>query len=736
MTLRVIQGGRAPADEPGGDRQQASNTPEATAPHPGEDLWLGLVRGALGPDERGRLEDHAAACQVCGELLGRVRQLEDEHPDVEPLDATRQAAGWNRRRGFARLQVVLAALAAAALFVGWWMSGGRHGATGSAGGTLAHKVPGTLPAPGARNLLLVTIDSLRADRVGAYGHAAARTPAFDAVAAAGTRFARAYAAAPLTLPSHASLLTGRYPPAHRSRHDGLRLKEGIPSLSSVLRARGLATAAFVSAARLDARFGLGTGFSVYDARMPPGDADRRVDRRPGEQTVTAALAWLGAQRDSPFFLWVHLFEPHAPYEARGGPEADASDEQRYDAEVAEADRQVQRLLDALGPARPATLVAIASDHGEAFGEHGEIGHGTFVYDTTLRVPLVMAGPGVPAGRVHETPVGLVDVAPTVLSLLGASPVPADGEDLSRTLGLTDAASARALYAESYAPLLDFGWSPLRCVRAGGLKYIEAPGPEIFDLAGDPAETTNLAAGFADDVARLAGELARFGSGSLTLRFGTDADAAARMGARGGLPAVAHDSGEARPDPKDRRAIAARMARLASGDVPADRLVAELHAVLREEPGNPQARRQLGTRLAAAGDCAGAEPHLRAAIASRLPSADAYVALASCLAARGDSDAARGVLLAARRVDPANPAVEVPLGTLAFEHGRIDEAIDALGSAVRADPELDDARLALARALARAGRLEAAHEQVRVLLARLPAGDPRRPVVQRLADTLR
>lgn len=593
------------------------------------------------------------------------------------------------------------------------------------------------PPPPARSLLLVTIDTLRADRVGAYGYARARTPAFDAIAREGTRFARAYAPAPITLPSHATLLTGRYPPGHGSRHNGMRIRDDLPTLASHLRGAGLSTAAFVSAFPLDPRFGLAAGFDTYDARLPRSGDGRPVNERPGHATVDAALAWLATHRDRPFFLWVHLFEPHAPYEAREGVPADAPAEARYDAEIAEADRQVRRVLDGLGAARPSTIVAITSDHGEAFGEHGEVGHSVFVYDTTLRVPLALAGPGVPRGRVHETPIGLADLAPTVLSLLGAPPMDADGVDLSPALGSQDTTSARVLYAESYAPLLDFGWSPLRSVRAGPWKFIEAPRPELFDLATDSAESHDLAARSPAEIARLATELARFGSGSLTLRFGLDAEAASRLGALGYVSASpAQPADGRRPDPKDRRAIAERLALVFSGELPPDRQAEALRAVLREEPGNAQAHLRLGTLLSSRGDCAGADPHLRAAIAARVPSADPYISLAFCLRAAGDARAARGVLAAARKVEPGNPVVEANLGLLAFDQGHLDEAIEALGAAVRIDPDLHEARFVLARALARAGRLGAARDHARALLDRLPADAPQRAEVQRLLEALR
>ena len=216
--------------------------------------------------------------------------------------------------------------------------------------------------------------------------------------------------------------------------------------------------------------------------MPPATGGRAANERPGRAVVDEALAWLGKHRSGRFFLWVHLFEPHAPY---GNPDDGRPAEARYDDEIAEADAQTARVLDALGADRASTVVVLAGDHGEAFGEHDEIGHSLFVYDTTLRVPLILAGPGVPSGRTVDDPVGLIDVAPTVLRLLGVAPFDADGIDLGPALAGTPL-RARELYAESFAPLLDFGWSPLRSIRSGTWKYIAAPTAELYDLAADAA----------------------------------------------------------------------------------------------------------------------------------------------------------------------------------------------------------------------------------------------------------
>ena len=213
--------------------------------------------------------------------------------------------------------------------------------------------------------------------------------------------------------------------------------------------------------------------------------------RSGRATVDRAIAWIDQlARDRRFLLWVHLFEPHSPYTPEAGlASTPASVLDRYDAEVTTADREVGRLLDRLGPERP-VLVVVAGDHGEAFGEHGEIGHSIFVYDTTLRVPLFVRAPGLDPSVV-STPVTLADVAPTILELAGQAALDGDGVDLTGAMR-GDPLRARELYAESFAPFLDFGWSPLRALRTGPWKFIEAPRRELYQMTDDPGETRNRA----------------------------------------------------------------------------------------------------------------------------------------------------------------------------------------------------------------------------------------------------
>ena len=590
----------------------------------------------------------------------------------------------------------------------------------------------TAPPAAAQNLLLITIDTMRADRVGVYGDRSARTPMIDAIAGRGAMFTHAFAAAPITLPSHASLMTGRYPAGHGSRHNGMRIDLAVPTLADALAHAGFTTAAFVGAFPLDRRFGLIKGFQTYGDRMPRGVVGRPANERPGHAVVDEALAWMKQRQPGRFFLWVHLFEPHAPY---GDPRSGRSVALRYADEIAEADTQAGRLVSALGDAAGSTLVTIASDHGEAFGEHGEVSHSLFVYDTTLRVPLVIAGPGIKTGLRIAKPIGLIDVAPTVMRLLGLTPFDADGIDLTAALA-GGAPPDRVLYAESFAPLLDFGWSPLRTVREAGWKLIDAPRPELFAVENDAAESNDRASAEAVRASALKAQIARYSGADVTTSAKGDPEAAARLQALGYVGGGAPGPKGVRADPKDRRDLAARLAQIASGELQDGGLERALRAVIKADPANPQANLRLGYVLLESNRCADAVPRFQAAIAARLPSADAHLGLGACRAAQRDFRAAADTLRDAERVEPGNPVVLANLGLVESDGGRPQAAVDPLQRALTIDPDLHQARFALAIALARIGRRDEALSAADELLRRLSPDAPQRAEVQRLIASLK
>lgn len=357
--------------------------------------------------------------------------------------------------------------------------------------------PKTAPQP---NLLLITIDTLRPDHLGCYGDRQARTPNIDALAAAGTRFEHAYTPVPITLPSHTVMMTGTYP-MYSGIHDfsGNSLNLQQPTLASILRQQGYATGAVLGSAVLDHRFGLNQGFDFYYDHFDFSrleDANLDLMKRPGNEVVDQALQWLFANGAKPFFLWVHLYDPHTPYEVP--PSFAREFEGRsYDGEIAFADAQVGRLLQFLKDKHlyGRTLIVLTGDHGESLGEHGEKNHGFFIYDATLRIPFLVKLPGGEHQQPTVTrPASTVDLLQTALDVLNVAP-PKDAQGASLLPEVTGkarpAATPAELYSESFLPLLHFDWSELRGIQIGNYHFIDVPKPELYDIAADPGEQHNL-----------------------------------------------------------------------------------------------------------------------------------------------------------------------------------------------------------------------------------------------------
>ena len=442
------------------------------------------------------------------------------------------------------------------------------GAALASGVFACRRQPATASSPGTAlsGVLVVTIDTLRADRVGAYGSKAGATPALDAFAREGIVFENAFTPEPLTLPAHASLFSGLYPFRNGVRVNGTdHVPEGVPLLAAELSARGYTTAAFVSSLVLRHDSGIARGFSLFDDEFEANrgrDPREVLPERRADETVSRAADWIARHRaeknPAPYFAWVHLYDPHAPYEPP--PPWDARFRGRpYDGEIAYADSCLGRLLAAVDPG--GTLVVVAGDHGESLGEHGEATHGVFLYDATLKVPLVVRLPGKRfAGLRVTTQVGLADVAPTVRRFAGTAAAETDGSDLS-PLFADPHAPDRPVFSESDYPAFVLGWSPMRSLRLRGRKFIDAPRRELYDLSADPGESANRYAGedTVRDLARsLAGILARKPFAEAT-SSAADPEVAKRLASlgyiSGGAAAVNYDRIDAsRIDAKDHIAV--------------------------------------------------------------------------------------------------------------------------------------------------------------------------------------
>ena len=588
-----------------------------------------------------------------------------------------------------------------------------------------------------RNLLLITLDTLRADRLGSYGYDAAQTPNLDALAARGLRFHRAATVMPLTLPAHASLMTGTHPGFHGVRDNGgFYLEEDAETLAEVLRANGFRTGGFVGAFVLDSRWGIAQGFDHFydDFDLAEFDDAPSMDaiQRPGPQVVDQALEWLGTPADEPFFAWVHLYDPHTPYQApeRFSSRFPATRDGAYDAEIAFTDSQVGRLIEALetGGRLEDTLVAVLGDHGEMLGEHQEVTHGFFIYDAAVRIPLLIAGPGVPVAEIDRQ-VRLVDVLPTLLARFGlAAPAAVQGIDLMPLVG-GEGMRLPAL-SESWFPRYHYGWSELVALQDGRYKYIRAPRPELYDLTADPGELDNLvarepqrAASMAAALERLVGELST--ERELAPRP-VDDETAARLQALGYLGGGSSRHledlpGVERGDPKDKITLYNRLkeASAAATRERYERAVALVREALAEDPRIVEAHVLLGNFERKSGRLEAAAAAYRDALALDPEHREALYSLALAYKESGRLEEAATGLERAAELDPRNGKVIWQLADLRLRQGRLDEAEGLLAAALERDLDRPRFLLKLAECHLEQERPAEAERRLRQALADNP-----------------
>lgn len=566
------------------------------------------------------------------------------------------------------------------------------------------KKPQTETPPPRPNVVFITVDTLRADRLGCYGFAEAHTPHIDRLAAEGVRAERAIAATPITLPSHATLFTGLYPPAHGIRDNGRqRLPDEVETLAERLKKQGYRTQAFVSAMVLHRRFNLNQGFDGYDDDLRREDESMMfmVEERRGDRTTDHALEWLGTtSADEPFFLWVHLFDPHQPYEP---PARDAKlAATAYDGEITSADRQVGRLVDDLKERRllDDTILVFTSDHGESLGEHGEATHGLFIYESTQHVPLIVRYPRrLPAGKTYDGFVRGVDLMPTVLGLAALDPGKTQGVDLSEALAGTTDAPTLAPYSESLHGKYEFAMAPLFGVRSGRWTYIRAPRPELYDRAADPEEKHNLLevsgpkAETADDEAET---LDRMLTGILERsdRFGfvaepnpLDEETVAMLQALGYMEASDAPQGVDGMDPKDGVRAFDELDRarafIRAGDYEGAKKV--LAALLEWIPTNATAHNLLALCELRTNDAPGAKKRYLQSLAIEPRQPQVLRQLGRIALAGGDTTSARNRFREALNVDPTDVEAMVLMAHLDLETGASDEAARWYDRAIEADP---------------------------------------------------
>jgi choline-sulfatase len=548
------------------------------------------------------------------------------------------------------------------------------------------------------NVLLVTIDTLRADHVGSYGYAAAQTPALDGLAARGLRFTQATTVAPLTLPAHASLMTGTFPAYHGVRDNGgFYVGDDQVTLAKVLRARGYRTGGFVSAFVLDHRWGIAQGFDRYydDFDLDKYKLDVGLDavQRPGSEAVSKAIEWLDQDSTKPFLAWVHLYEPHAPYDPppsvrlRFPPTMIGA----YDGEIATADLELRRLLDHIATAGrlDRTIVVVLGDHGESLGEHGEEQHGFFVYDATVRIPLIVAGPGVPS-RVVGDQVRIVDVMPTLLALVGVDiPRTVQGESLL-PLAHGERLNLVAL-SETWYPRHHYGWSELTAIRDGRYHFIAAPRRELYDTQTDAGETRNLAdssAASADIQARALQELVARTSAAHAppAPRPVDPDVEQRLRALGYVGATISPrtlDERRRGDPKDKIGLynLMKQAGLDSVEGRLDDGIAKVRQALAADPEIVEAYLMLGNMNAKAKRQQESLAAYQKALALDPDNAGAAFSLALGYKAAGRADAAEAGFERVLAISPRDSKARYQLADLWMQRGDFARAEAALQRAV-------------------------------------------------------
>ncbi|HZX10240.1 MAG TPA: sulfatase-like hydrolase/transferase [Acidobacteriota bacterium] len=415
--------------------------------------------------------------------------------------------------------------------------------------------------PPKLNVLIITIDTLRADHLGVYGYEKIRTPHIDRLGKEGILFSLAYCPVPLTLPSHCSLFTGTLPVFHGVRDNGYPIPPSLTTLSEIFKDQGYNTAAFVGAFPLDSRFGLDKGFEVYNDFYKSKDRIRDLSfvERKAEAVNESALEWIKQNKDNPFFAWIHYFDPHSPYDPPA-PYNIQYKRREYDGEIAYTDQIIGELLKTLEEQNliEKTLIILTSDHGEGLGEHNEKTHGIFIYDSTLRVPLIFYNPKVlPEHRVINEPVSLIDIMPTVLDLMGFSqPLDIQGKSFRTNLFGKKIHHREYFYIESVAAMLDRNWAPLQGIRTDNWKYIHAPIPELYHMKKDPQELNNIIEKHPETAkkleARLKEMIENFSSPHSTHVFQTDMDRETKekLGALGYVRLNVQPNGENLPDPKN------------------------------------------------------------------------------------------------------------------------------------------------------------------------------------------
>ncbi|NTV80020.1 MAG: sulfatase-like hydrolase/transferase [Candidatus Aminicenantes bacterium] len=586
------------------------------------------------------------------------------------------------------------------------------------------------------NVILVTVDTIRADRIGCYGDPRVKTPTMDDFAAHGVRFEKCIAQTPLTLPSHTTILTGCLPVHHGVRDNGgFVVPAELITMAELFKAKGYDTAAFVAAYVLDSRWGLNQGFDRYFDKFDLSRFERislGEVQRPANEVIDEALSWLDEKKDGKFFAWIHLYDPHTPY-APPEPYKSQYPQSPYLGEIAFADAQLARLWDYLGQngLRDDLFLVLAGDHGESLGEHGEGSHGFFIYQAALHVPLIFVTPFPELqGVASPEPVALADIMPTVLEMSG-TPIPpqVQGTSLVPSFFRPGSTKDRLVYSETFYPRYHFGWSDLKSVQDGRFKLIQAPVPELYDLGQDPGETRNLVyleKEVFDDLSARARALTEEASrNAFEADLGkVDEETREKLAALGYLGSFMDPSklqGKKLADPKDKISVFNRLAQAREsglGGAP-EEAIATIKAIIAEDPGISDAHFSLGNIYYKSKRYEEALESFKISLDLKPDDSFAVINIANSLQALGRSEEAEKFVLDHLAKGLEDPQLYFLLGNVRVRRGDPDGAIPYFKQCLAANPQSASAHNAIAAIYLNKDRLEEAEAHLKAAAALYP-----------------
>jgi arylsulfatase A-like enzyme/Tfp pilus assembly protein PilF len=613
------------------------------------------------------------------------------------------------------------------------------------------------PAEPARNVIFITIDTLRADHLGSYGYAAAQTPHMDDWARRGVLFQNATATTPLTLPSHSSIMTGNYPLDHGVRDNGgFYLDEKWQTLAETLKGNGINTGGFVSAFVLDRRWGISQGFDYYFdnfelSKFKSVSLDS-VQRR-GDETLQQAIQWIDSKKNERFFAWIHFYDPHTPYDP---PDPYRSGYENrpfglYDGEIAYTDHLIGQLNEFLkkNGLFDNTAIVLTSDHGESLGEHNESGHGFFIYDSTTHVPLIILAPGIEPRKVKEQ-VRSVDLYPTICSLMQVNASQKiEGVSLAPFLLGKSLPEPLSAYSESYYPKFHYGWSELKSVRTTEYKYIDAPRRELYRISQDTDESDNLYNSDrkkADPFEKQIAYLVQNASPELTGPRAMDDESLEKLQALGYIGTyvapAATAAGETLPDPKDKIGLynKIKLAQWKSAENKTEESLTDMLEVLRQDPRILEAHLITGNLYMKKSDFARARQNFQNALDLDPDFVGAIFGLAFAYEREMNYEGARAGFERLIQIDPKDPKPYFHLGEIAAAEKKFEEALPYFSKTVELEPEqaafrnrlgacylelkqYDRARKEVSQAMQMNERLPNAHFTMALILEELQEWNP-------------